>query len=67
MLCPFSQSFWYSRPHSQLLDMNVSGLFYNLIKDMYKISTVCMKVGQNLTDSFESSIGVRQEDVLRDA
>jgi hypothetical protein len=45
--------------------MNVGGLFYNLIKDMYKISAVCVKVGQNLTDSFESSIGVRQGDVLR--
>jgi hypothetical protein len=44
----------------KLLDMNVGGLFYNLIKDMNKISAVCMKVGQNLTDSFESSIGVRQ-------
>ena len=48
----------------KLLDMNVGGLFYNLIKDMHKISTVCAKVGQNLTDSFESSIGVRQGDVL---
>jgi hypothetical protein len=48
----------------KLLDMNVGGLFYNLIKDMYKISAVCVKVGQNLTDSFESSIGVRQGDVL---
>ena len=47
----------------KLLDMNVGGLFYNLIKDMYKISAVCVKVGQNLTDSFESSIGVRQGDV----
>jgi hypothetical protein len=44
--------------------MNVGGLFYNLIKDMHKISAVCVKVGQNLTDSFESSIGVRQVDVL---
>lgn len=48
----------------KLLDMNVGGLFYNLIKDMHKISAVCVKVGQNLTDSFESSIGVRQGDVL---
>jgi hypothetical protein len=32
---------------------------------MYKISAVCVKVGQNLTDSFESSIDVRQGDVLR--
>jgi hypothetical protein len=38
--------------------------FYNLIKDMYKISAVCVKVGKNPTDSFESSIGVRQGDVL---
>jgi hypothetical protein len=48
----------------KLLDMNVGGLFYNLIKDMYKISAVCVKVGQNLTESFESSIGVRQGYVL---
>ena len=48
----------------KLLDMNVGGLFYNLIKDMHTISAVCVKVGQNLTDSFESSIGVRQGDVL---
>ena len=48
----------------KLLDMNVGGLFYNLINDMYKISAVCMKVGQNLTDSIESSIGVRQGNVL---
>jgi hypothetical protein len=47
----------------KFLDMNVGGLFYNLIKDMYKISAVCVKVGQNLTESFESSIGVRQGDV----
>ena len=39
--------------------------FYNLIKDMYTISVVCVKVGQNLTDSFESSIGVRQGGVLK--
>jgi hypothetical protein len=45
--------------------MNVGGLFYNLIKDMHKISAFCVKVGQNLTDSFESSIGVRQGEVLR--
>ena len=48
----------------KLLDMNVGGLFFNLIKDMYKISAVCVKVGQNFTDSFESSISVRQGDAL---
>ena len=48
----------------KLLDMNVGGLFYNLIKAMYKIAAVCVKVGQNLTDSFESSISVSQWDVL---
>jgi hypothetical protein len=36
----------------KLLDMNVGGLFYNLIKDMHKISAVCVKVGQNLTHPF---------------
>jgi hypothetical protein len=48
----------------KLLDMNVGGLFYNLIKDMHKISAVCVKVGQNITDPFESSISVRQGDAL---
>jgi hypothetical protein len=47
-----------------LLKITTGGLFYNLIKDMHTISAVCVKVGQNLTDSFESSIGVRQGDVL---
>jgi hypothetical protein len=32
----------------KLLDMNVGGLFHNLIKDMYKISAVCVQKVGNL-------------------
>ena len=43
---------------------NISGQFYSIIKDMYKKSVLCLKLGSKLTPSFKSYIGVKQGDVL---
>lgn len=48
----------------KLLKANIGGLFLNLLKDMYSKSTLCVKLGNELTKFFCSSVGVRQGDVL---
>jgi len=48
----------------KLLNMNIGGLFYKLIKDMYSKSNICIKLGQYMTELFSSSVGVKQDDVL---
>ena len=48
----------------KLLKANVGGLFYNLLKNMYDKSLLSIKVGNELTENFSSSVGVRQGDVL---
>ena len=42
----------------------ISGLFYNVIKDMYNDNILQLKLGHSMTDEFHSEIGVRQGDTL---
>jgi hypothetical protein len=43
----------------------ISDLFYNIIKNMYQKTELCVKTDRsNVTDSFSSNIGVRQGDNL---
>ena len=44
--------------------MDIHGLFYNVIKNMYSQSLLCVKVNSKITDTFQSMVGVRQRDVL---
>lgn len=48
----------------KLLQIGIGGSFYNILKDMYNKSKLCVKVGNILTDVFTSKIGVRQGDIL---
>ena len=47
-----------------MIKAGISGLFYNVVKDMYKNNILQLKVGNKLTDEFYSEIGVRQGDTL---
>lgn len=48
----------------KLLENNISGKFYTILKDMYSKNEMSVKVGNVLTPSFSSLVGVRQGDVL---
>ena len=48
----------------KLLQLGIGGCFYKIIDNMYLNSTLCIKVGDETTDFFKSSVGVRQGDVL---
>lgn len=48
----------------KLLQNNISNLFYKILSSMYSCSKTHVKVGNKLTESFTSHIGVRQGDVL---
>ena len=48
----------------KLVRMDINGLFYNIIKNMYSQSLLCVKVNSKITNTFQSLVGVRQGDVL---
>jgi hypothetical protein len=49
----------------ELRKNEVSDLFYNIIKNMYQKTELCVKTDRsNVNDSFSSNIGVRQGDNL---
>ena len=48
----------------KLLDIGVGSSFYNIIKSMYEVSKSCVKVNENLTNSFSTHLGVKQGDNL---
>ena len=48
----------------KLLDIGVGSLFYNIIKNMYSVSKSCIKVNNEISDSFLLKIGVKQGDNL---
>ena len=48
----------------KLLELDIHGLFYNVIKSIYLQSTLCVKVNDKNTNTFKSLVGVRQGDVL---
>jgi hypothetical protein len=48
----------------KLLNMNLNGSIYKLIKDMYSKTVLQVNVGRGLTGEFTSDVGVRQGDNL---
>ena len=48
----------------KLLQNNISGYFYRIICNMYSNNNMSVKLGNKLTKTFTSHIGVRQGDVL---
>lgn len=44
----------------ELLENNISGKFYSALKDIYSKNDMSVKVGNVLTPSFSSLVGVRQ-------
>ena len=56
---------WHIGLLYKLRNSGVSDLFYNVIKNMYENTLVCVKVNNiYLTDNFQSFVGVRQIDNL---
>ena len=48
----------------KLLQYNIAGRFYSIIKDMYQKNQLCVKIDNHLTPMFRSFTGVRQGDIL---
>ena len=48
----------------KLVRMDINGLFYIIIKNMYSQSLLCVKANSKITNTFQSLVGVRQGDVL---
>ena len=46
----------------KLLEIGVGTFFYNIIKNMYVASKSCIKVNNEITDYFETKLGVKQGD-----
>ena len=57
-------SIWHVGLLYKLLQINVGGCFYNLIKSLYSNSTSSIKLGQNQTRPFQYARGVRQGCIL---
>ena len=48
----------------KLIDHNITGKFYECIKNMYSNDLSCIKVGNKVTSTFQNSQGVKQGDIL---
>ena len=48
----------------KLRTVDVSGIFYNIIKNMYVNNNLCVKMKSGFTQLFPSTIGVRPGDTL---
>ena len=55
---------WHLGLFYKLRKIGVSDLFYNVIKNMYLQTSLCVKVNNGLTPFFPSTVGVRQGDNL---
>ena len=44
----------------KLINYNVTGKFYESIKNLYSNDLSCIKVGDNLTETFQNTQGVKQ-------
>ena len=45
-------------------NIDISGLYYNIVENMYMDNILRIKLGHKLTDEFHSELGVRQGDTL---
>ena len=57
-------SVWHDGLLFKLLQINVGGCFYNLIKSLYSNSSCSIKIGNSQTRSFQYARGVRQGCIL---
>ena len=57
-------SVWHDGLLNKLLQLNVGGCFYGLIKSLYSNSPCSIKIGQNQTRSFQYAGSVRQGCIL---
>ena len=48
----------------KLLDFNITGKFFNIIKNIYSNNLACIKIGNELSETFTVNQGVRQGCVL---
>ena len=48
----------------KLQNLGITGLFYNVVKNMYMDNILRIKIGNGLTDEFLSELGVRRGDTL---
>ena len=58
------ESVWHDGLLFKLLQINVGGCFFNLIKSLYSNSTCSIRIGQNQTGPFSYARGVRQGSIL---
>ena len=49
----------------KLQNIGVGGLFYNILKDIYKENILSLKINKKLSPNFISEVGVCQGDTLR--
>ena len=57
-------SVWHDGLLFKLLQINVGGCFYNLIKSLYSNSSCSIKIGNSQSRSFQYARGVRQGCIL---
>ena len=57
-------SVWHDGLLFKLLQINVEGCFYNLVKSLYSNSSCSIKIGNSQTRSFQYARGVRQGCIL---
>ena len=48
----------------KLQNLGITGLFYNIVKNMYMDNILRIKIGNGLTNEFHSELGVRQGNKL---
>ena len=48
----------------KLLKMGAGNLFYNIIKNMYEVSTSCIRINDRVSENFHPHLGVKQGDNL---
>lgn len=48
----------------KLLDIGVGTLFYNIVKNMYSVSRICIRVDEGITKFITTKLGVKQGDNL---
>ena len=63
MFCRFQKAYdsvWHKGLFTKLENLNVNGVFINIIKDMYSKSLCAVKVMKSTTEFFPCKRGVRQ-------
>ncbi len=55
---------WHEGLLFKLTKLGINNIFYNIVKSMYNNIELQIKIGDKLTDAFQSNIGVRQGDNL---